>query len=566
MKIQIIGLKRSIFMKRVYNFIAFLFFSFSALQSQIIIDGDMSDWTGINPWDQDPANEPLDDIDAMYQPHFDLMDVYVTHDSLNLYVRIDIDPAGSFSEIFNYTNPPVFDFYMDTEIADTAGFDWGWWNIAINYYVDLATSLHPESMEKHGSLYKYNGGRIPNKEEGEFEWLNAIPVGINEDENALEFSVPRNRVNFGTEFRMFVHYVADRDSANGTDNLPDPWAENMLKYDFVDGALVYPHLGEQINSQITIDGDLSDWDPAYQADINEIAEYLGDMETGPEFDIQDVYVTSDTTYLYMRVDINPTANFSDIFTKYEYYSAIQVFLETNWGGFTGLGYGGSWKVAPDYIIDFWGILDPDTVENMTELYRYIGSYHGEDEEYEGVGVVVEAAVNEEDNVIEFAIPRSAMNVDTDVRPFCYFVGNSNWNVEDYWPNPVTIKHWEEPPYHCYNYNFITGGSVKALYDPIPLPVEKTLEIQMPDGYEMFQNYPNPFNPVTMINYQLSMIDDVELSIFNLFGQKVATLVNEQQQAGTYQVEWDASGFASGIYYYRIKAGEYQDVKKMILIK
>ena len=66
---------------------------------------------------------------------------------------------------------------MDTEIADTAGFDWGWWNIAINYNVDLATALQPESSEKYGSLYKYDGGRIPTGEEGEFMWLNAIPVG-----------------------------------------------------------------------------------------------------------------------------------------------------------------------------------------------------------------------------------------------------------------------------------------------------------------------------------------------------------------------------------------------------
>jgi flagellar hook assembly protein FlgD len=59
---------------------------------------------------------------------------------------------------------------------------------------------------------------------------------------------------------------------------------------------------------------------------------------------------------------------------------------------------------------------------------------------------------------------------------------------------------------------------------------------------------------------------VELSVYNLLGQKVATLVSENQNAGYHQVEWDASGFAGGIYYYRIEAGEFQDVKKMILIK
>jgi hypothetical protein len=85
-------------------------------------------------------------------------------------------------------------------------------------------------------------------------------------------------------------------------------------------------------------------------------------------------------------------------------------------------------------------------------------------------------------------------------------------------------------------------------------------------YSLHQNYPNPFNPVTMINYQLPMTNDVELSIFNVLGQKVATLVSEKQNAGYHQVEWDASRFSSGIYYYKIQAGEFVDVRKMILIR
>jgi hypothetical protein len=89
---------------------------------------------------------------------------------------------------------------------------------------------------------------------------------------------------------------------------------------------------------------------------------------------------------------------------------------------------------------------------------------------------------------------------------------------------------------------------------------------VPKNFELSQNYPNPFNPLTMINYQLPMINDVDISIYNLLGQKVVTLVNGRQQAGRHQVEWDASGFASGVYYYRIEAGEFVDVKKMILLR
>jgi len=89
---------------------------------------------------------------------------------------------------------------------------------------------------------------------------------------------------------------------------------------------------------------------------------------------------------------------------------------------------------------------------------------------------------------------------------------------------------------------------------------------LPDQNVLSQNYPNPFNPVTMINYQLPITNYVDLSIYNMLGQKVATLVSEKQPAGTYRVHWNATGYSSGIYYYTLNAGEFRDVKKMILIK
>jgi murein tripeptide amidase MpaA len=88
----------------------------------------------------------------------------------------------------------------------------------------------------------------------------------------------------------------------------------------------------------------------------------------------------------------------------------------------------------------------------------------------------------------------------------------------------------------------------------------------PLTFKLSQNYPNPFNPRTIINYELPITNDVDVSIYNLLGQKVANLISETKIAGRYQVEWDASGFASGVYYYRIETGEYVDVKKMVLIR
>jgi hypothetical protein len=89
---------------------------------------------------------------------------------------------------------------------------------------------------------------------------------------------------------------------------------------------------------------------------------------------------------------------------------------------------------------------------------------------------------------------------------------------------------------------------------------------VPGRFELSQNYPNPFNPTTVIGYRLSANSKVNLSIYNSLGQKVATLVNEKQSVGLHEVEWDASDFPSGVYYYVLKAGEFIDVKKMVLIR
>jgi hypothetical protein len=100
----------------------------------------------------------------------------------------------------------------------------------------------------------------------------------------------------------------------------------------------------------------------------------------------------------------------------------------------------------------------------------------------------------------------------------------------------------------------------------PLLDSPELVRKIPLNFQIFQNYPNPFNPNTTISYQLSKTSEVELSIYNLLGQKVAMLVNKKQAAGTYNVEWNALVFASGIYYYKIQAGAFKQIKKMILIQ
>lgn len=95
----------------------------------------------------------------------------------------------------------------------------------------------------------------------------------------------------------------------------------------------------------------------------------------------------------------------------------------------------------------------------------------------------------------------------------------------------------------------------------------------PEKFSLSQNYPNPFNPTTIINYQLPMISDVNLTVYNSLGEKIAVLMNERQNVGIHEVEWDASKYGSGVYFYRLtvlqtgsSTGELTETKKMILLK
>ena len=100
----------------------------------------------------------------------------------------------------------------------------------------------------------------------------------------------------------------------------------------------------------------------------------------------------------------------------------------------------------------------------------------------------------------------------------------------------------------------------------PLVDVEDEEAMLPTEYSVSQNFPNPFNPSTRIQYSLPYSSTVKISIFNILGEKVTDLINGEMSAGYHDVDFNASRLASGVYIYRIKAGDFVETKKMVLMK
>jgi len=116
-----------------------------------------------------------------------------------------------------------------------------------------------------------------------------------------------------------------------------------------------------------------------------------------------------------------------------------------------------------------------------------------------------------------------------------------------------------------NVNNVCQGMVVQGGGLIVIGVEN-ISNEIPHEYKLYQNYPNPFNPATMFRFQMPVKGNVKIVIFDILGREVTTLVNEQLSPGTYETAWDATNFASGIYYYKLVAETFTETKKMVLIK
>ena len=141
------------------------------------------------------------------------------------------------------------------------------------------------------------------------------------------------------------------------------------------------------------------------------------------------------------------------------------------------------------------------------------------------------------------------------------VGGTSWSLGYSYPvgTRINFLYWDE----------LLAGSDLGLYaffNNAATAINGDSNSQLPDGFVLNQNYPNPFNPGTVISYFLPKTSQVHLTVYNVLGQQVATLVNADQSAGLHRINFNATTLSTGIYFYRLEAGEFAATQKMVLMK
>jgi hypothetical protein len=131
---------------------------------------------------------------------------------------------------------------------------------------------------------------------------------------------------------------------------------------------------------------------------------------------------------------------------------------------------------------------------------------------------------------------------------------------------VADEIWGADATDDYFYLAAYGAGLHIYENPFGAVTSQQPLFAQPDDYILKQNYPNPFNPSTTIEYSIPKSGNVNLTVYNSLGEEVETLVNSFEEAGTYNINFDAAQLSSGIYYYRLETNEFGAMRKMILLK
>jgi len=365
-------------------------------------------------------------------------------------------------------------------------------------------------------------------------------------------------------------------------------ATHYLKYPLVDGQLDYyyavvcsdaagnvgepgfsdkvtgtakgvPTVSLNVPSNFVADGFLDEW---YDSGIKPfvIKPETDNVAAGSMTDSTDlkatVYVAIDDNFLYMAADVVDDVFFHSESNNWWCNDALDFFIGLyNLQG--GLHQSYNSTNEPDHKMQMRAngftdeITSGYTLENGSENYYF----EGFDPDYVfEVKISLDSLVSDADE--KRFHPVNGMKIPFDLYFHDNDLGSADHESAIAWSPNNTDHAWQTPTE--WTYTFIGDEYGVGIDDDAIENVASTFNLE--------QNYPNPFNPTTTINYSLAKQEMVKISVYNVLGQKVAQLVNKNQRAGAYNIQWNAANYASGMYLYRIEAGDFVRTKKMLLMK
>ena len=575
-------------MKKALLFSAcFLLFTFPGKPQTINIDGTFFDWNPSTQIDVPPnyvettfaegdeTDPPRGNTDPSYFADLDIQDVYVTQDDDNIYVRVTMNPIGSVDNIPNdtsYHGGASITTYISVDPGehDTTGLTWGWWQSGYDFYMQS----YPDDsafFQKTG----YEGAVYEHLQDGtgwDFEIADTTRGGRiawNASRNEVEMSIPKDIIFHPKHLSLkgtpdSIAILIYTNEWNG------PWRSD---YAPVAGGPGYMFKIKSTPA-INIDGTFFDWDPSTQIDVPpnyvETTFAEGD-ETDPprgntdpsyfaDLDIQDVYATQDDDNLYVRVTMNPIGSVDNIpnDTSYHGGASITTYISVDPGEHdtTGLTWGW-WQSGYDFYMQSY----PDDSAFIQKtgyegaVYEHLQDGTGWDFEIADTTRGGRIAWNASRNEVEMSIPKDIifhpkhLSLTGTPDSIAILIYTNEWNGP-----------WRS------DYAPVAGGPGYMFKIKNSVTGVETFNNIIPNKFLLKQNYPNPFNPTTTISYDLPEAGLVNLAVFNILGEKVATIESEYRSAGNYKVKFDARNLSSGVYFYSIEVNNYREARKMIILK
>ncbi|MDP2301971.1 MAG: T9SS type A sorting domain-containing protein [Ignavibacteria bacterium] len=233
-----------------------------------------------------------------------------------------------------------------------------------------------------------------------------------------------------------------------------------------------------------------------------------------------------------------------VYTREGHYACMQItYADTSSDGTPGFGnyFKFNYKYQPNGSNDITGVIP---VELTSFTASTIGNY-----------VELKWSTATETNNKGFEIERASLN---NFKSVGFIEGNATSTTPQSYS--FTDENLSAGKYNYRIKQIDFDGTFKYFN------LSEVVEVGAPDNFSLSQNYPNPFNPNTIISWQLPVKSYVTLRVYDVLGKEVALLVNEEQEAGSYKVDFSSSNLAGGIYFYSLQVGQFVQTKKMVILK